>query len=352
MEAVRREAVVDFASTHYLGLRHPSARLRGWRALTAGVPAALHPLAGTNRLQARVAALCAAQAASLATSTLHLVWDVFGQFSAQGVSLYLDRGAYETLRWGAERAAGRGVPVWIFDHHNPHALAAALAADRSGRPAVVACDGLCPRCGKSAPLAAYLDAVAARRGRVVIDDTQAMGILGATGGGTRIHLGLDHPGLLVIASFAKGFGAPIAAVLGSTSAVDAYERASACRVHSSPPSSAALRALDRALRVNAIVGDVLRARLADRIARFRAGVHAAGLEAAGGSFPVQVVTGIHRDPRAVHEALRRAGVRTVLRHGPKGPELCFVLSARHRVRDIDRALDALIAAAGTGRAGP
>jgi 8-amino-7-oxononanoate synthase len=206
---------------------------------------------------------------------------------------------------------------------------------------VVVCDGLCPRCGRPAPLGAYIQLIAGREGCVVVDDTQAIGILGPCGGGTARHLGIKDPGLLVLASFAKGFGAPIAALAGSASAVAAYERASGCRVHSSPPSAASMRALDRAVRLNAHVGDVLRARLWERVQRFRSGVGAMGLRTDNGVFPVQAVSGMTRSPAAVHGELRRAGVRTVLRAGPAGAELCFVLGARHRLRDIDRAVTVL-----------
>lgn len=343
--------VLDFTSSLYLGLQHPSARLTAWRSLTTGVPAALAPAAGTRRLEARVAALYGCEGVSLAPSTLHLVWDVFGQLEAAGTALYVDAGAYATLRWGAERAAGRGVPVRVFPHHDDAALARLVAADAAGRAPVVACDGLCSRCGRCAPLAGFLSAVAPRAGRVVIDDTQAVGLLGedpsgtppygSGGRGTPRHLGVSDPALLSLASFAKGFGAPVAALLGSLDAVAAYERHSGCRVHSSPPSVAALRALSRALRVNARAGDQLRARLADRIERFKANVLARNLTASASQFPVQPVNGRGLDPVGAHRALLDAGVRTVLRAGLRGPELCFVVTARHARHDLDRAVEAL-----------
>jgi 8-amino-7-oxononanoate synthase len=343
--------VLDFTSSLYLGLQHPSGRLASWRSLTTGVPAALSPAAGTHRLEARIASLYGCEQASLAPSTLHLVWDVFGHVAAAGAALYVDAGAYATLRWGAERAAGRGVPVRVFPHHDEAALARLVAAGPAGRAPVVVCDGLCPRCGRCAPLAGFLGTVAPLGGWVVIDDTQAVGLLGerpaatqpygSGGGGTPRHLGVSDPALLSVASFAKGLGAPVAALLGSREAVAAYERESGCRVHSSPPSAASLRALARALRVNARAGDELRARLADRIERFRAGVLGCGLTADAGQFPVQSVSSPGLDAVGTHRALLEAGVRAVLRAGRHGPELCFVVTARHSPRDAERAVEAL-----------
>jgi 8-amino-7-oxononanoate synthase len=279
------------------------------------------------------------------------MWDVFGQLDAAATALYVDAGAYATLRWGAERAAGRGVPVRVFPHHDEAALRRLVAADPAERAPVVACDGLCPRCGRCAPLEGFLGAVAPRGGWVVIDDTQGVGLLGedpaatppygSGGGGTPRHLGVSDPALLSLVSFAKGFGAPVAALLGSLDAVRAYERDSGCRVHSSPPSAAALRALSRALRVNARAGDELRARLADRIERFRTNILACNLTASASQFPVQPVNGPGLDPAGAHRALLDAGVRTVLRAGLHGPELCLVVTARHTPRDLDRAVVAL-----------
>ena len=145
----------------------------------------------------------------------------------------------------------------------------------------------------------------------MIDDSQAVGVIGAEGGGTPRQLGVRNRSLVAVASFAKAFGAPVAAVLGSAATVASFARTSECRVHSSPPSVAALRALDRALRVNTRAGYNLRARLDERVDRFRAGVLACGLVTDGGRFPVQAVRGV--DPIAAHEALLRAGCRTVLR---------------------------------------
>jgi 8-amino-7-oxononanoate synthase len=326
--------VEDFTSSLYLGLRHPSERLRGWRSLTTGVPAAVRPAAGTRALEGRVAALYGSESASLATSTLHAVWDLFGQLADAPVALYVDSGAYVTLRWGVERAAGRGVPVREFPHHDVAELARIVAATPPGRAAVVVTDGLCPRCGRCAPLADYL-----ALGRVVIDDSQAVGVIGAEGGGTPRQLGIADRSLVAVASFAKAFGAPLAAVLGSAATVASFVVASECRVHSSPPSVAALRALDRALRVNARAGDDLRAKLDERVNRFRAGLSACGLAADGGRFPVQAVRGV--DPLQAHETLLRAGIRTVLRAGDRGPELCFVITARHSPAAIDNAVAAL-----------
>ncbi|HEU0299526.1 MAG TPA: hypothetical protein VFR37_08735, partial [Longimicrobium sp.] len=169
----------DFASALYLGMRHPWAALGPWDALTAGVPAVLEEPPGAARTAARLARLQGVQDAVLLPSTLHLFHDLFALLGPGASAVLVDAGAYAVARWGAARAGCAGVPVRPFAHFDPPALRRALrAAGRRGRP-VVLCDGVCPGCGRPAPVGEYLDAVRGAGGALVVDDTQALGILGA-----------------------------------------------------------------------------------------------------------------------------------------------------------------------------
>src|SRR5215472_7092840 len=96
-----------------------------------------------------MAALQGCERATLGASTLHLFWDLFAVLGRGEIALFVDSGAYSTGRWGAERAAARGVPVRMFEHHDPGSLTKCLQASRHGgrRPVIVA-DGFCPGCGK------------------------------------------------------------------------------------------------------------------------------------------------------------------------------------------------------------
>ncbi len=271
--------------------------------------------------------------------------------AAARVALYLDAGAYPTPRWGAERAAGAG-PVRLFPHHDAEALARLVAAAAPGRPPVVVCDGLCARCGRCAPLAGFLGVVAPRGGRSSSTTRRLWTARRALGGGAALRvrrrgragrIGLSDPRVLAVVSFAKALGHR-SRRCWARMRVAAYERASGCREHSSPPSAVALRALARGLEVNENVGDDLRARLAARIERFRTGVRRCGLTPGAHRFPVQPLSGPGLTAAVVHRALLGAGVRTVLRAGRSGPELCLVVTARHAARDVDRAVGTLAAA--------
>src|SRR5258708_5842762 len=166
--------MIDFASALYLGMRHASGSLRSWERISAGVPAALDPAEGAEAIAAGVAVLHGAGAATLGASTLHLAWGLFTLDGASRVPLCHRKGAYPILRWGVERAAARGVVVRSFRHHDAEELARLLRQDRgSGLRPLVITDGLCPGCGRVAPLREYLESAERYGGALVVDDTQA-----------------------------------------------------------------------------------------------------------------------------------------------------------------------------------
>lgn len=348
--------MIDFSSALYLDLRHGSAELRAWARLTTGAPAALRPPPGAGMVARSLAALQGCERGVLAPSTLHLFWDLFAILAEETVTIYADAGIYPIARWGIERARGRGVPVRVFAHHDPDALRRSLRGVRKRRPIVVV-DGFCPGCGGPAPVAEYLAAARRHGGLLVLDDTQALGILGESpergapygtgGGGSLRWSGIDAPDVLVASSLAKGFGVPVAALCGSRLQIRRFEARSQTRVHCSPPSAAVIRAAERALAINGERGDALRLELARRVAYVRRGLARAGLACDGGRFPVQTLRTVRGAAAvALHGRLLERGVRAVLHRGKgaNGARISFLLSASHAPREIERAVRVLAAA--------
>jgi 8-amino-7-oxononanoate synthase len=299
----------------------------------------------------QLAALQGCERGVLGPSTFHLFWDLFGMLSRHRVAVYVDAGTYPIARWGVERAAGRGVPVREFAHHDAEAFRGALRQEgRCGLRPVVLTDGFCPVCGKPAPLAAYLEAVRQRDGLMIADDTQALGIFGRLpapealygrgGGGMLPRLNLGGPDVLAISSLAKAFGAPVAILSGSKAMVKEFELKSETRMHCSPPSLPAIRAAQHALAVNREHGDALRLGLASLVTRFRRRAAGAGFRSGENHFPVQTIS-LAGDTTLVklHQRLLRNGVRTVLHRGHDGRtiRLSFLLSVRHTAAEIDLA---------------
>lgn len=345
----------DFASALYLGLRHGRDELTPWRSLTTGVPAALGQPRQARRVARDVAALQGCERATLAPSTLHAFWDLFGMLGTRDTAVLVDGGAYPIARWGAERPAACGGVVRAFRHHDLEALARQLdAAARDGRQPIVVSDGFCPTCGEAAPIHGVVTAARRHRALVVIDDTQALGVLGRDpgpaaplgreGGGMLQHTRTFGGDIVLVGSMAKGFGVPLTVVSGSRDLIERFERESETRVHCSPPSAAALYAAVHALAINRRAGDALRRRLVLLLRRFRERARARGLALEGGLFPVQSFGGLSFSGiRAVHRRLLQSGVRTVLarsRHDSSA-RVNFLVTARHTTADIDRAVEQL-----------
>jgi 8-amino-7-oxononanoate synthase len=328
-------------------MSHASWELGPWAALTSGAPAALGELAGTIEVAPRLAELQGCEAALLAPSTLHLFGDLLAAGARRGV-ICLDGAAYPIARWGAERAAARGARVVRFPHYDAGALRQLLRRLQATQPRIVI-NGFCPHCGRAAPLAEMLTAIRPWGGWLIVDDTQALGILGARGGGSLRWHGLQGPDIILVSSLAKAFGVPVAVVAGGRAVVDWIERTSETRVHCSPPSAAVVHAAELALRINERQGDRLRAYLLNLVRRFRRRIGDAGLTATGGLFPVQTLAGSAGNAVSLHARLLRRGIRTVLLGGTchdDKPRIALVFTARHRPGDIDRVAAALVSEIG------
>lgn len=343
--------MIDFTSALYLGLRHGSPSLPGWRVLTTGRPAALEDPPGARRVADDLARLQGCEAGTLLPSTLHLFLDLFRIVERPRVAILRDEGSYAVARWGAEAAAARGVRVATFAHHAPGALSRLVATVAGTRMTpIVVTDGFCPACGRVAPVGAYADIARRAGGLLVLDDTQALGVLGETprpgqpygrGGGGALRWHQTFGSHVVLgSSLAKAFGAPVAVLSGSREFVDRFERQSETRLHSSPPATAVIAAAWRALRVNRECGDLLRQRLAAAVARLRERLTQAGLTAlAAMPFPVQAFASPRRPAAEIQARARRGGVIALLTAGcaNTGPALTLVVTARHGPEEIDLA---------------
>jgi 8-amino-7-oxononanoate synthase len=345
--------VPDFTSALYLGLEHPSSHSTGWERLTLGKPARLEVLAGSHEVERELAALTGCARALLGPSTLHLFWDLFETLARRSVSICVDAGSYPVARWGVERAASRGIFVRVFPEHDVQAVRRLLHGPARQRPVIVA-DGYSLARGRAAPIAEYLECLAPFGGLLVLDDTQALGIYGHSpetwppygreGGGSLRRAGVRDDRIVVVSSLAKAFGAPVAMLAGSDAFTTEFELESVTRTHCSPPSAAVVAAAADALRVNRSCGDALRRRLAQRVAHFRRRLKPLDLLETASLFPVQSVrTPARIDVYAWHRRMAAHGIVSVLqrsRHGA-GARISFVLTARHSLAEIDRAVAGL-----------
>lgn len=345
--------MLDFTSALYLGLLHPSQSLRAWPALTTGSPTALMRPPDSVSVAATLAALQGFERVTLAPSTLHIFWELFGVLAHEKVRIFMDSGCYAIARWGVERAAALGTPVSIFAHRSAAALRVLINKKRGdGRRPVIVCDGYCPSCGRFSPVGDYLRCAESEQGRLVIDDTQALGVFGEEpgpdapygrqGGGSLRHFALRSSRALVVASLAKAFGAPLAALSGDERFVRRFEQVSETAVYCSPPCMAAIAAAQRALEINHANGDMWRAYLAALVRRFADGLAQMGLDVGNSPFPVLTLSlGAGVDAQRAHKRLRQSGVNAVLTRGcgPAGGCISFLLTTLHDPADIDCAVE-------------
>ncbi len=347
--------MLDFTSALYLGMQHPSNTLQPWQLLTTGRPAVMNAMTETSTVANDIAALQGCEAAVIASSTLHIFQDLFTMFDSRQYTIHVDAGAYPIAKWGIERAMLRGVQVFQFQHHDVKHLRRQLyRASRDGfRPLVVA-DGLCPRSGEPAPVRELMAEVKKFQGRLILDDTQALGILGHSpsakypfgldgGGSLRWHQ-VYGPEVLLISSLAKGFGAPLATLSGSEAMIRWFKRRSLTRIHCSPSSAANLQAAENALRINRHNGDKLRRRLYALINRFKNCLKYFGLSSKDGQLPLQTLRSIPNvDAATLHNQMHYAGIRTLLLKGCRhqGPQLGFLITVRHKKHEIEKTVQAL-----------
>ncbi|MGJ7517048.1 hypothetical protein ACSFE6_22300 [Pseudomonas baetica] len=352
--------MIDFASTLYLGMQHPSTEAGSYDALTTGTPASLavSPLCVTVAAQA--AALQGCEAGMVAASTLHLSIDVLDRLGRTH-AIIADEALYPVMRWGLERIMGLGVPVTWFRHGDAADLARHIRPLPHTRPPAVIVDATGID-GSPVPIRRYLAIVRRHRGLLAIDQSQTLGLLGARpcasypwgrGGGGVLRYADIAPAepVLLLASWAKAFGAPLATLCGPASLVGEIARDGPTQSHCSAASQSALLAAMNALAINQRDGERLRTALSRLVARLDDGLRwlvrhrLPDLQTLRRFHPLQQIR-LDSTERTVglHAALLARGFRTaLLRQRGSHCALAVVVRANHRATDID-ALTAAISA--------
>jgi 8-amino-7-oxononanoate synthase len=371
-------ATLDFCSSLYLGWQHPGHSLGDWASLSLGQPAALRAVPGSAELAQQLACLQGCAKATICNSTFHLFWDLFQTLSGPDMMIFLDQASYPVIGWGVERAACQGIPVQRFAAHAVTPLAQMLAhAHQAGWRPIIVTDGYAPSLGRAAPLARYAALAAQYEGLLVLDDTQALGLFGAPagtrsgtqsgtlagtlansasgpwgsgGGGSLQAQQVFGPHILVGASLAKAFGAPLAVLAGDQALIQRFEAQSQTRMHASPPAVPVLRAAQQALRYNHEHGAARRGHLWRLLQHWWQGLAALGILSHGGPFPVQTLATVRRkgqvaiDWSGLHRYLAQRGTQAVLhavpaaQGGKPGWQLSFILNAHHSLAQITLAL--------------
>jgi 8-amino-7-oxononanoate synthase len=335
--------MLDFISSAYLGLRHPARSLGPWKALTTARPAALGGALLADMAARQVAALQGREYALSGPSTLHLAVDVITAALPPGAELHWDAHLYPVLRYPVQLASRRQpLPA-----HDVGALTRELGENGTA-PHVMVTDGYCVECGRAAPLSRYLAALEPCGGILIVDDTQAIGVFGTPGsspfgdgggGSPRAqNIGTGAP-IIVLASLAKAFGAPMAVVSGPGRLLEPLREGGFSRQHCSPASIPAARGALRALCINEADGTTRRQRLAQSLWRFHTRCRRFGVPVRHTFHPVQSIPlGPTQDPLTVSRAARVSGLALApCRDLIGSPLIRLVVTAQHQPEEIDEA---------------
>lgn len=340
--------MIDFTSSLYLGMKHGSAELKTWQQLTAGVPAALYEHDLSKQVGTYVAHMQGLEAGISATSTLHLYWDLFGLLSDKQTVLFIDEKVYPVSKYGIEKLIVKKIPIHTFNHLEANHLAELVKKKlRKFKTPVVITDGWCPQCAKHAPINEYLKIIKPYNGNVVLDDTQAFGILGENkskiipygfgGGGILKWLNVHDSNIISITSLAKGFGVPMAVISSNTSFITSFKERSETRVNSSPVSIAHLTAAINAFRINTGSGEQRRAKLWSNISLLKTELRKSGIKLNGSIFPVQSICDTDAQKMMhLYKKLKKEKIKTVLvaPHKEHKPLLTMVMRCDHTIEEI------------------
>jgi len=342
--------MIDCTSSLYLGMKHSSAELKSWQQLTTGIPAALCEHALSKETGKQVAAMQGLEEGINAPSTLHLYWDLFGWLSKQPVAVFADEQIYPVSKYGIEKLQCSNTPVFTYKHlHAAHLASQIHTKLPKGKRPVVLCDGWCPLCGKAAPVQEYIKIIQPFQGLIIIDDTQAFGILGAQktkampygtgGGGILKWLNVHEGNVITVVSLAKAFGVPMAVISGDAAFISAFEQNSITRVNSSPVSMAHLYAAANAFSISEQEGDERRIRLWSNVSLVKKRLSSAGIKLQGGIFPVQSINTLPAEQTiGLYNKLKAAKIKTVLikQHHHQQPALCCIVRCDHTEQEMEK----------------
>lgn len=340
--------MIDFTSALYLGLQHQSNSLPPWQSLTTGVPAALYEPHQNHQLAMHIAQMQGIGAGVVAPSTLHVYMDLFHLLSSLNVALFIDEKIYPVSLYGIQQLLIKNIPVHYFSHQNaPHLSYLISKHAYTKKLPIVLTDGWCPQCGKPAPVKDYQQLIKLYGGQLIIDDTQAFGILGkrisegfyGTGGGGILqwcNAGADNT--ITIVSLAKAFGVPMAVISGRKTFLKAFVHNSETRVSSSPVSNAHIAAGLQAVGINQILGNEKRKQLYHNVCHLKKTLKHAGFYLKGSYFPVQTVANLQpQKVYSIYKNLIANGIKTVLVNGhlQQGPSIAIIIRADHSTKEID-----------------
>jgi 8-amino-7-oxononanoate synthase len=343
------QRLINFCSNDYLGLAGDPRLAEALRAAVAhwGAGAgAAHLVTGHtaehHALEEELADFTGREAALLFSTGYMANVGVISALTARDEVILQDKLNHASLIDGARQSDAR----LLRYRHGDAQDAARIAAEQSQRLSLIATDGVFSMDGDIAPLQRLADVARQHSAWLLVDDAHGFGVLGAGGRGSLEAAGLTAEQVpLLMGTLGKAAGTFGAFVAGDREVIDLILQRARSYIYTTamPP---AIAAATRAALVILREEGWRRERLAQLIAKFRAGAAARGLPLMASSTAIQPVL-VPGSARVVEasEALRQRGFWvSAIRHPtvPAGTErLRVTLSAAHGDAQVQSLLDAL-----------
>ncbi len=341
--------VLNFCSNNYLGLAGSEfvadAAITGMKKYGFGM-ASVRFICGTSiihkELEAKIAAFFGSEDAILYTSCFDANTGLFETILKEGDAIISDELNHASIIDGVRLCKAER---FRYKHADMADLERQLGAAGSRRRLIIATDGVFSMDGDTAPLKAICDLADKYGALVMVDDSHASGVLGATGRGSVEGL-MDRIDIIT-STFGKALGGAGGGFTAGRKEIIEYLRQrsrTALFSNSLPPPIAAaglavLNAFDGPL------GDA-RARLADNTRYFRDAMARLGFTLGGdGSHPITpVMLGHEKLATGMASALREKGIYVRGFTYPVVPmgkaRIRVQLSASHTKEQMDRAIRA------------
>ncbi|MCS6796977.1 MAG: glycine C-acetyltransferase [Myxococcota bacterium] len=213
------------------------------------------------------------------------------------------------------------------------------------RTVLIATDGVFSMDGVIAPLAGICELADRYRAVVMVDDSHAVGFVGARGRGTHEHCGVLGRVDILTGTLGKALGGASGGYVAARGPIVEWLRQRSrpylfSNTLAPPIAAASIAILDLLERA-----DDLRARVHENAARFREGMQRAGFTLAGAGHPiVPVMIGDAALAARMADRLLDEGIYVVGFSYPVVPRgqarIRVQLSAAHRPEHVDRAVDA------------
>jgi glycine C-acetyltransferase len=345
--------VLNFCANNYLGLaNHPAIIAAAQKALADhgfGL-ASVRFICGTQdlhkALEARIAGFLAMEDVILYSSCFDANGGLFETLLDEQDAVISDALNHASIIDGIRLCKAKR---YRYRHADMADLEAQLTAAKGARTRLIATDGVFSMDGDIAPLERITELAQHHDALVMVDDSHATGFVGRHGRGSPEHCGVEGRIDILTSTLGKALGG------GSGGFIAARREVIAMLRQRSRPylfsntlapaivgaGIAAFDLMDRA--------DDLRARLAENTRQFRSRMAAAGFDLKPGVHPiVPVMLYDSETAQRMSEALLELGIYVIGFFYPVVPKgearIRVQLSAAHSPGDIDRAVEAFIAA--------